>query len=83
MTKVYKPKSIMSGFKLGFRDDKSNKKFFAVPKHNLPTQVLLFDEMYNITQETPFDFENTFEDKFGRGNYTLRYYEIKEKKNVV
>jgi hypothetical protein len=78
MAKEYKPKSIATGFKLGFRDDKSTKKFYAVPTHKLPAQVILFNKSELITIDTPYVYENTFDDKFGRGTYTLRYYPVKE-----
>jgi hypothetical protein len=77
--KVYEPKKLIKGYKLGLKNGYSMADLFAVPRHNLPCIVKWQGREEKVDLERNFILEQEFEDKFGRDrNYVLRYFEYKE-----
>lgn len=75
MNFVYRPKSLVSGYKIGLS---STVKVVAVPnkmitKNNL--NVVYNGETMIVNNQTPVLKSISFDDKFGRGKYTLNYYD--------
>jgi hypothetical protein len=71
----YKAKSLIEGFKV---DNKFvGKKLVAVPlnKSNIGNLIFVGNQLMRIRTEPLKHL--TFEDKFGRGTYTLCYFEWK------
>ncbi len=68
--KVYKAKTTFDGFKIGM---KNSDKYIGVPKGKGYTIATIFGQ--EIVLGDPV-CENTFKDKYGRGDYTLQYYKI-------
>lgn len=77
MVRTYKPKALIDGWKLGA--EYGGKKFVAIPKQHFNNNshvVITYDNRNVIIRNTDSPkLERTFKDKFGRGEYTLCYFE--------
>jgi hypothetical protein len=77
--RIYEPKKLIKGYKLGLKNGFANADLFAVPRHKLPCIVKLNDRQEEVDLERYYVLEQEFEDKFGRDRtYVLRYFEYKE-----
>lgn len=75
---MYQAKTLVSGYKLGKQF--AGKSLVAVPeKHNKNGAVIAFkDKQIIINDNQSFVTKKQFPDKFGRGFYTLVYYELED-----
>lgn len=71
--KKYKAKFLISGFKIG---QKTADKYVAVPAKLLNDDVIVTcgTEVMAISRGAQPVTSRTFDDKFGRGSYTLNYF---------
>lgn len=75
---TYRAKTLINGFKLG--KEFGGKTFVAVPQQKLtggPCSVIYGEERMTIPAGEAAAYKESFPDKFGRGTYTLCYYEWK------
>lgn len=74
--KFYTPKALIDGYKLGKKY--LGKTFIAVPdKVLVKNKIITFkNKIMDISNADPIGTRK-FPDKFGRGSYTLYYYEWK------
>lgn len=72
--KLYKPKTLIDGYKLG--DKYKGKTLVAVPqrKVNDGCHVAVGNEVMSLKGKEPIE-RLKFNDHYGRGNYWLYYYE--------
>jgi len=80
MIKTYKPKALITGWKLGTQF--GGKTFVAIPKqHFEKADVAVYYDNRHVMfkRENKPATEQTFKDKFGRGDYTLYYFEWPKK----
>lgn len=75
MSNQYKPKSLIPAYKLGFY--KSEAQCVAVPSQKFSgddlVTVIYKNESMQVKASDKFS-ERTFEDQYGRGDYTLYYF---------
>jgi len=74
MIMLYKPKSLINGYKLGLERE---GQYVAVPQKMVlqhPLSIVYNGETMDIDKNTPILKEISFQDKFGRGKYKLLYY---------
>jgi len=77
--RTYSIKRLITGHKLG--SVHAGKVFVAVPsKYEPPYRIEYKDKSITIDKEDTPVLSNSFPDKFGRGWYTLNYYEWTEEK---
>ena len=80
--KIYKPKALISGHKLG--PEYAGKKYVAVPKQKVERgYYVAYGNNLMATLGKEPDMRLRFEDRYGRGSYWLYYYEWVEKKLVM
>lgn len=75
---IYRAKTLINGFKLG--KEFGGKVFVAVPQQKLsggPCTIICGEERMTILNGEEPATKSSFPDKFGRGTYTLCYYEWK------
>ena len=73
--KSYKAKTLIEGYKLGI--EHASKILVAVPLEKaVPGNMIYFRNQLMQIKEEPIA-NRQFPDKFGRGSYTLCYYEWK------
>ena len=74
---TYKAKGLVEGYKIGF----PGAMFVAVPAYKArPNTVVVHeDKTMNLRGKEPV-MKKTFKDKYGRGDYTLWYYEWRPSK---
>jgi hypothetical protein len=82
MPRLYQPKALIDGFKLGAQW--GELYLVAIPKKNLKNGVIVkYKETRRLfTSDSPAIEERPFKDKFGRGYYTLVYFEWCRKDQV-
>lgn len=74
--KIYSPKSLIKGYKLGLKNGFAQSTLYAVPTHNLPCIVKVENKHYELGLDTFYVMEKEFDDKFKEGaKYYLRYYD--------
>ena len=74
MKTSYHPKSLVRGYKIGM---KTESDYVAIPSKIISDQLL--NVVYNgscmlVNKATEKEKSISFNDKFGRGKYTLNYY---------
>lgn len=82
MNLVYRPKSLVNGYKIGLS---STTKVVAVPSKMITQNainVVHDGQSMIVSNKTPVLKSMSFDDKFGRGKYTLNYYEWSADKNL-
>ena len=74
MLKKYRCKTLFQGYKIGLPD---SDKYIAVPKHirGVNTLLVTYGKSHMVVDKLGKALkEVTFDDKFGRGTYTLQYF---------
>jgi hypothetical protein len=74
----YKPTSLVLGYKIGL---KVSEKYIAVPSQKLKKDeetVVIYQGSHMTLKPNSQPVKSiSFDDKFGRGSYTLKYFEWK------
>ena len=80
--KLYKPKSLIDGFKLG--DKYKGKTYVAVPQLRVEKgySVAINNEIMSLAGKEPV-LRKEFKDQYGRQPYWLYYYEWKPEKLTI
>lgn len=83
MKNKYKPKVLIDGYKL--HKDYAGKMYVAVPSQKLfpEVDVIFGNQIMSLHPSSDTAMEIDFPDKFGRGSYTLNYYEWKPKELII